>query len=96
VECCIYENKEIPLTRNLEKMGYIMNILKASFLLLGNVSSAYSGTFRSSSPEIKKIEEEMKNIDIPTAKTDRQNLRQDCNNVVKDYKKSFDNKKSNG
>gem|GEM_PF-2507204 len=84
------------MTRNLEKMGYIMNILKASFLLLGNVSSAYSGTFRSSSPEIKKIEEEMKNIDIPTAKTDRQNLRQDCNNVVKDYKKSFDNKKSNG
>lgn len=96
MECCIYENKEIPLTRNLEKMGYIMNILKASFLLLGNVSSAYSGTFRSSSPEIKNIEEEMKNIDIPTAKTDRQNLRQDCNNVVKDYKKSFDNKKSNG
>ena len=96
MECCIYENQEIPLTRNLEKMGYIMNILKASFLLLGNVSSAYSGTFRSSSPEIKKIEEEMKNIDIPTAKTDRQNLRQDCNNVVKDYKKSFDNKKSNG
>lgn len=73
-----------------------MNILKASFLLLGNVSSAYSGSFRSSSAEIKKMEEEMKNIDIPTTRTDRKNLKQDCNNVVKDYRKSFDNKKSNG
>lgn len=73
-----------------------MNILKTSFLLLGNMSSAYSGSFRSSSSEIKKMEEEMKNIDIPTTRTDRKNLKQDCNNVIKDYRKSFDNKKSNG
>lgn len=66
-----------------------MNILKASLLLLGNVSSAYSGSFKSSSYGIEVFRKEMRNIEYPSPREDKQNLKNDCNNVVKDYKKAF-------
>lgn len=66
------------------------NILKAYLLLLGNVSSAYSGAFRTSLPEIKNFREEVKNLDFPSPRTDKQNLKKDCNSVARDYKKAFD------
>ncbi|VDH05024.1 Uncharacterised protein [Bergeyella zoohelcum] len=71
-------------------MSNIMSILKASFVLLGNISSAYSGTFKNSSSEIQQLRKEMRNLDYPSPKLDKQNLKNDCNNVAKDYKKAFD------
>ncbi len=67
-----------------------MNLLKTSLILLGNVSSAYSGSFKTSSPEIEAFRKEIKNIDYPSPREDRENLRNDCNNVAKDYKRAFD------
>lgn len=71
-------------------MSNIMSILKASFVLLGNISSAYSGTFKSSSSEIQQLRKEMRNLDYPSPKLDKQKLKNDCNNVAKDYRKAFD------
>lgn len=78
------------------KMNFIMDLFKTSLIFLGNLSSAYSGSFKTSSLEIKSFAKEMKNIDIPTARLDKKNLKQDCNNVVSDYKKSFAKTKNNG
>lgn len=72
------------------------NILKTSLLLLGNVSSAYSGALRTSLPEIKDFREELKNLDYPSPSRDKQNLKKDCKRVAKDYKKAFDKYKNNG
>jgi len=44
--------------------------------------------------EICKMESEIYNISIPTAKDDRANLKRDMANVAKDFNKGFNIKKS--
>lgn len=66
------------------------SIPKTLLLLFGNILSAYSGGFRTSSPEIKDFRKEIKNLDYPAPRMDKKNLKKDCNNIARDYKKAFE------
>lgn len=66
------------------------SISKTLLLLFGNISSAYSGAFRTSTPEIKDFRKEINNLEYPYPRLDKQNLKKDCNRVAKDYKNAFE------
>lgn len=70
-------------------MNSIADIFKTSFILLGNITSAYSGSFKNLSPKMQRYSKEIKNIEYPSTRIDRQNLKEDCKNAVKEYRKSF-------
>lgn len=61
--------------------------------LFKDVADSFSGTYHVRNSEIEKIVEDFCNEDIPTTKNDRMNLKKDADNVVNDYRKSFELKK---
>lgn len=67
-----------------------MSILKTSFLILGNITTAYAGEYRTQNKSYIRIKKEIKRLDIPNTKEDRENLKSDRNAAVKDYKKAFE------
>ncbi|MGQ1929835.1 hypothetical protein [Ornithobacterium rhinotracheale] len=74
-----------------------MPIIELAITTLCSVFSAYRGEYETnSSPEMREIKREVKDIRIPTPKDDRGNLRGDCNSVISDYSSSLKKAKLNG
>lgn len=61
--------------------------------LFKDVADSFSGIYKVRNNEVEKIVEEFCNEDIPTTKNDRMNLKKDADNVVNDYRKSFELRK---
>ena len=61
--------------------------------LFKDVADSFSGTYQVRNVEVEKIVEEFCNEDIPTTKNDRMNLKKDADNVVNDYRRSFELRK---
>ena len=67
-----------------------MEFLKTIKHVFSDISDAYSGTYRSSNDELNEYRTEVKDIRIPTTKEDRENLKNDRNQVENDFKKVVD------
>ncbi|OYX81282.1 MAG: hypothetical protein B7Y83_17395 [Flavobacteriales bacterium 32-34-25] len=61
--------------------------------LFKDVSKSLSGTYKNNDEEIQQLINELHNEEIPSARNDRTNLKNDGSNVVRDYKKAFELKK---
>lgn len=60
-------------------------------MFLINIADIFSGEYRSKNEEIKAFKDELLNIDdIPTPRTDKENLRNDLNVFLKDTRKAVD------
>lgn len=67
-----------------------MSILKASFVALCNLKSAYAGEYKSENKEYNKIKRDIENLRIPTTRDDRENLSNDRKKAVESYRSSFE------
>ncbi|MCT3675252.1 hypothetical protein HZQ94_18925 [Elizabethkingia anophelis] len=73
-----------------------MSILKASFLVLGNMKAACLDEYSSKSEGYIKIKKEIKNLEIPSTKDDRENLQRDRNKAANDLKTALEKELCNG
>lgn len=61
--------------------------------LFQDVTTSFTGKYVNKNEELKKIIDEIQDEEIPSAKNDRANLKNDASKVAGDYKKAFELKK---